>query len=220
VAGGQHSRSGGRPLQVLVLFAGYAGLHSLLASAWAKRQAARRLGQRQRNGLYRGFFVAQATLLFGAAAAAFLRLPDRTLYRVGPPWAWLMHLAQVAGIGLLLAAGHGVGLARISGLGPLHAWLTGDSPLAEPEAQGPPLGPDGELRLDGPFRFTRHPANWGPLPAVLLFPHMTVNRAVLAALSVAYLVLGSVHEELRLRAAYGDAYDRYRARVPFLVPPV
>jgi protein-S-isoprenylcysteine O-methyltransferase Ste14 len=205
---------------VLVLFAGYAGLHSLLASAWAKRQAARWLGQRQRNGLYRGFFVAQATLLLVAAAAAFVRLPDRTLYRVGPPWSWLMHLAQVAGIGLMLAAGQVVGLARISGLGPLHAWLTGDVPLAEPEAQGPPLAQDGELRLDGPFRFTRHPANWGPLPTVLLFPHMTVNRAVLAALSVAYLLLGSVHEERRLRAAYGDAYDRYRARVPFLAPPV
>jgi protein-S-isoprenylcysteine O-methyltransferase Ste14 len=77
---------------------------------------------------------------------------------------------------------------------------------------------DGELRLDGPFRFTRHPANWGPLPTLLLFPHMTVNRAVLAGLSVAYLLMGSVHEEIRLRAAYGDAYDRYRGRVPFLVP--
>jgi hypothetical protein len=204
-----------------VLFAGYAGLHSLLASVWAKRQAAYWLGQRQRNGLYRGFFVVQATLLLVAATVAFVRLPDRTLYQVGPPWSWLMRLAQVAGIGLMLSAGQVVGVARISGLAPLRAWLTdGNVPLAEPEAQGPPLDPDGELRADGPFRFTRHPANWGPLPTVLLFPRMTVNRALLAGLSVAYLVLGSVHEELRLRAAYGEAYDRYCARVPFLVPPL
>jgi hypothetical protein len=55
---------------------GYASLHSLLASAWAKRQTARRwLGQRQRNGLYRAFFVAQATLLFVVGAMVFLRLP-------------------------------------------------------------------------------------------------------------------------------------------------
>jgi hypothetical protein len=47
---------------------------------------------------------------------------------------------------------------------------------------------------------------------------MTVNRLTLAALATAYLVLGSVHEETRLRAAYGRAYGRYRRAVPFLLP--
>jgi len=206
-------------LHVLCLFAGYVGVHSLLASRWAKQHATEWLGQRQRNGLYRAFFVFQATTLLGVAGLAFLRLPDRTLYRIGPPWSWLMHLAQAAGIGLMFSAGQAVGLGRISGLAPLRTWFAGGFPPAEPEAQGPPLAENGELSTAGPFRYTRHPANWGPLPTVLLFPHMTVNRAVLAGLTVMYLLLGSVHEEVRLRAAYGKAYDRYRARAPFLLPP-
>ncbi len=48
---------------------------------------------------------------------------------------------------------------------------------------------------------------------------MTVNRLTLATLATAFLALGSVHEETRLRAAYGHAYDRYRHEVPFLLPP-
>jgi protein-S-isoprenylcysteine O-methyltransferase Ste14 len=47
---------------------------------------------------------------------------------------------------------------------------------------------------------------------------MTVNRAVLAALVTLYVVLGSMHEEYRLRATYGAAYERYRRVVPFLIP--
>ena len=52
----------------------------------------------------------------------------------------------------------------------------------------------------------------------MLLPRMTTNRAVLTALVALYVVLGSMHEEYRLRAAYSAAYDRYRRSVPFLIP--
>jgi protein-S-isoprenylcysteine O-methyltransferase Ste14 len=47
---------------------------------------------------------------------------------------------------------------------------------------------------------------------------MTANRAVLVVLVALYVVLGSMHEEYRLRVAYGTAYERYRRAVPFLIP--
>jgi protein-S-isoprenylcysteine O-methyltransferase Ste14 len=52
----------------------------------------------------------------------------------------------------------------------------------------------------------------------LFLPRMTANRAVLVALVALYVVLGSMHEEYRLRVAYGAAYERYRRAVPFLIP--
>jgi protein-S-isoprenylcysteine O-methyltransferase Ste14 len=47
---------------------------------------------------------------------------------------------------------------------------------------------------------------------------MTANRAVLTVLVAVYVVLGSLHEEYRLQAAYGAAYERYRRSVPFMIP--
>lgn len=207
----------GRPGTVAALVAAYAAVHSALASRQAKALAAQAFGARWRNGLYRPFYMAQSFVTLGLFAWAFLRLPDRTLYRVPPPFSWLMHLGQLAAFGVATAAAFGVGVHRITGLAPLAAFLGGAVPEPEPEAQGPPPGPDGEMAAVGIFARTRHPANWGFLPLVPLLPHMTVNRAVLAVLAAVYLVAGSVHEEARLRARYGPAYDRYRARVPFLV---
>jgi uncharacterized membrane protein len=207
----------GSPAAVAALFAAYAAVHSALASRRAKAFAERTFGTRARNGLYRPFYMAQSFVSLGLFAWAFLRLPDRTIYRVPPPLSWVMHLGQLASFGVATAGALGVGLTRITGLAPLAALLGGGTPDPEPEAQGPPPGSDGEMDATGIFRRTRHPANWGFLPLVPLLPVMTVNRAVLGLLAAAYLVAGSVHEELRLRARYGPAYDRYRARAPFLL---
>jgi len=32
------------------------------------------------------------------------------------------------------------------------------------------------------------------------------------------VVVGSMHEEQRLRLAYSEAFERYRRKVPFLLP--
>jgi protein-S-isoprenylcysteine O-methyltransferase Ste14 len=210
-------RRDGSPAQVAAIALGYALIRSVLASRQAKGVALRLLGAGLRNGLYRFLFNAQAVPLFAWAARAFVRLTDRTLYRVPASWSWTMCVAQLGGIGLMVWAAWAVSIPGMTGLGPPISLLRRAHTRREPEAQGPRLGADGEMLARGPFRFTRHPANWGPLIVVLLFPRMTVNRAALAALSAAYLVLGSVHEELRLLAAHGCPYERYQARVPFLV---
>ena len=196
----------------------WATVHSLLASKQAKDLVRRTAGPRYRDGLYRVAYNAQSVLTLAWVARWFLRLPDRELYRARPPWSWLFRAGQVASLGVLFSGIRVIGLLDFAGLTTLRGFIAGRPLRPEPEAQGPPIGADGEMVAAGAFRFTRHPGNLGALGFFMLFPRMTANRAVLAALVALYVILGSAHEEYRLRAAYGAPFERYRRKVPFLVP--
>ena len=205
----------GRVVLVCVL---WAVVHSLLASKQVKDLVSRVAGPRYRNGLYRLAYNVQSLVLLAWAAWWFLHQPDRDLYRARPPLSWLFRAGQVASLGVLFSGIRVIGILNFAGLTPLWDLLAGREPRPEPEAQGPPVGADGEMVEAGAFRFTRHPGNLGALGFFVLFPRMTANRAVLAALAALYVILGSLHEEYRLRAAYGPPFERYRRKAPFLVP--
>ena len=220
----------GMVLRVFAAVGVFAGIHSLLASGPAKEFAARQLGQRNRAGLYRGFYIFQSFVTIWALLAYLLRLPDRALYHVRGPLAWLMRAGQAAGLVFATAAAYQVGLLRITGLAPLWSWLRGERDVPpEPEAQGPapeevsasiPLSArPRSLRARGPFRWTRHPLNLSPLPVFWLTPRMTLKRLAFNLAGTAYLFIGSLHEEARLLRVYGPAYRDYqRSGVPFYLP--
>jgi protein-S-isoprenylcysteine O-methyltransferase Ste14 len=206
------------PLRVVWICALWALMHSILASKQVKDLAHRISGPRYRDGLYRLTFNAQSVVSLLWAARQFSQLPDRELYRVRPPWSWLLRANQVASLGVLLSGVRVMGILRFAGLTPLWDLLTGSDVRPAPEAQGPPSGSDDEMVRSGAFRFSRHPGNLGALGFFMFLPRMTANRTVLIVLVALYVVLGSMHEEYRLRAAHGAAYERYRRVVPFLLP--
>ena len=215
---GRDAREGSAAGRVVLMSVLWALVHSLLASKQAKDLARRVAGSHYRDGLYRVAYNAKAVVLLALAAWWFFRLPDRELYSAKPPLSWLLRAGQAASLGILLSGVRVIGILDFAGITSLWKLLTGKDVSPEPEAQGPPMGTGGEVVKAGAFRLTRHPGNLGALGFFLFMPRMTVNRAALTALSALYTVLGSLHEEHRLRTSYGAAYERYRRAVPFFIP--
>jgi hypothetical protein len=194
----------------------YCVVHSVLASRRVKRAARRLFGTSASNGFYRAFFNAQSLAGFAALALYGRRLPNRDLYTCTGTRALAMRVLQASGIAWAIWTAREAGIAELLGVEPLLEELAGQRcPL--PEAQGPRMGETLEIR--GPFLSCRHPLNFAPLPVFWGAPRMTINRLVFNILGTAYLVLGSLHEEARLKATYGAAYEEYvRSGVPFFVP--
>ena len=82
------------------------------------------------------------------------------------------------------------------------------------------VGPDDEreaFRLSPLHRHVRHP--WYALGLLLLWTRdLNAGWLVAACAITLYLLIGSRLEENKLIALYGEAYRRYRARVPGLLP--
>jgi len=194
-------------------------IHSALASLALKRLAAQLLGERNASGLYRLFFLGQSFVLLNIYNYYVFHLPDRPLYRFGGPFGQLIRAVWLAnglmmGVYLLHA-----GVVRMSGLNDLAALLIGEPVVPRVEAQGPAPTAEGTLHITGVFTWTRNPINFIGLPALWLRPTMTVNRLVSCIWLTIYLVLGSIHEESRRRATFGQVYEDYkRSGVPFLIP--
>jgi len=197
----------------------FALLHSALASRAAKQAAAAMAGERRAHAAYRLFYVGQSLLTFSLLLAYGSRLPTRTLYRVHGPFALLLRAGQAAGCAHLLAATRPSGLLRLAGWRNLQEYRQGLPVAPGPVAQGPEQGPHGALQAAGPFRWSRHPLNFTGMPIFWLTPHMTTRRLAFNLVSSLYFILGSLHEEARLEAAYGERYRRYqRSGVPFFWP--
>lgn len=197
--------------------AGYATLHSALASTHAKDAAARLLGERARDVGYRPFYVVQSVAATVALVRYVRALPEETLVVYPRPVAAALRAVHVAAVAFGVWAGGAAGVGRISGLDGVAAGVAGNAVRPTPPAHGP-YEADAGLRVRGPFARTRHPLNLAFLPMLWGARRLTSRRLGAALVGTAYVVLGSALEERRNGAAYGQAYARYRRRVPFLLP--
>lgn len=190
--------------QLIILFAVfvYGFVHSLLASPGAKRRAREWFGP----GVDRWYRLAYnffGTITFLPVLGLVAALPDRRLYTVPEPWAYLMVAGQLAAVVVLA-----VGVAQTG------IWtFLGVQQIFGTSSEGAPL-----LVTGGLYRWVRHPLYTAGLAFIWLAPVMTGNLLALNLGLTLYLVVGALYEERKLVRVFGDAYLRYREQTPMLIP--
>jgi len=184
---------------IALAWLGYGALHSWLASQRMKQWLAARWPGALRA--YRLGFNLSATLLLLPVLWLTWRHTGEALWRVP---AWLSWSAA--------------GLA-IVGFSWSMRWYDGSTFLGLRQWHDR-VGPDAEreaFTISPLHRHVRHP--WYALGLLFLWTReMNAAWLVTATVITLYLLIGSRLEENKLIALYGEAYRRYRRRVPGLLP--
>jgi protein-S-isoprenylcysteine O-methyltransferase Ste14 len=192
-------------LRLLILsffFILYAVLHSLLASLPVKAWVRRVFGPAA-NRWYRLVYNGVAVLTLVPLFPLLALWPDQTLSSVPAPWRWLMVGGQIlALVGLLVSFWqfdpfYFVGLTQLVARQPAES---------------------GSLKVVGLHRWMRHPLYSFSMLFLWLTPVMSVNLLTLYLLCTLYFYIGSIHEENRLTAEFGQAYRNYQSCVFRFIP--
>ncbi len=190
------------PLLTFLLIVLYGGLHSLLASNWAKAQAERLLGTFSQRGyriLYNMLGMALLLPLLGFVAA----FPGRILYEISGVWRYLAIGGQIGAVVFLIVDLMSTNIRHFLGI----SQMMGNGNVEVPE-----------LVVTGPYRYVQHQLYAAGLLFIWLMPVMTTSTLALVISLTIYTYIGSIFEERRLLKEFGTAYADYQRMVPWLVP--
>jgi protein-S-isoprenylcysteine O-methyltransferase Ste14 len=74
------------------------------------------------------------------------------------------------------------------------------------------------LITHGPYRWIRHPLYLSALLLLWSYPDLTLDRLLLNLLFTGWVIAGTLLEERKLVASYGETYRSYQREVPMMIP--
>jgi protein-S-isoprenylcysteine O-methyltransferase Ste14 len=149
--------------------------------------------------LGRSIYVATSGIVLGGLTTFWQPLYGAPFWE-GPPW--------IVGISVVAAAAIGGCCAwfdHAAFFGLTQAW-TGNADVR------------GTLRIEGPYRYVRHPLMLGLLIAIWAQPIMPPELMMMNVGMTIYVLCALEFEEHDLIREFGADYERYRRQVPALIP--
>lgn len=182
--------------------------HSFLASIWLKEKLAEVL--KEKIAFYRLFYnifslVSLGLILFIA--------PDinHIVYKIEKPYSYFLLIPFSIGIiGIYISSKH-FSINKFLGLTQIKRYFNNTYSTND-------LDEKLTLRIDGPYKYSRHPLYFFSILILISIPEMTVSRMVIVISFVLYFYVGSIYEEKKLVKIFGEKYLEYQKTVPRIFP--
>ncbi len=195
-------------LIITALFSIFAIAHSILASHKFKAKLTEKLGNK--IAFYRLFFNLSSTIFF-LFIYGISPKPNYIIYDLTFPFDIIIVLLQIAsGIALLWVIKY-INVPEFLGITQIKRYSTETYSTKD-------LDEKMELRVDGPFKYSRHPIYLFSSLFLILRPTMDLFYLIFLTNMVLYFYIGSYFEEKKLLTIFGDVYKEYQQSVPKIFP--
>jgi protein-S-isoprenylcysteine O-methyltransferase Ste14 len=195
-------------LVLILLFALYGFIHSVIASEKVKSIFKNTFGK----------LIAFYRLAFNIFSLIGLYFiwdlaphPSLQIYKLPPPLDYLVLIPQfIALIGIIWCFKY-VCFKEFIGLNQINRYLKNEYSKTE-------LDENYTLRIEGPYKFSRHPIYFFSIVILLFRAEMDLFYLTMFLSFTLYFYIGSYYEEKKMVRMFGDEYTEYQNKVPRIFP--
>lgn len=195
-------------LLTILAFILFGFIHSFLASPGFKARLTMQVGN----------LIAFYRIIYNLVALFFFYLmyeilphPDNIVYDLPTPWDLIILVPQFLSLAGFLWTLKYFSSLEFLGISQVVRWYRGEY---KPEDMDERL----TLRIEGPYKFSRHPLYLFSILFLLFRPVMDIFYLTFFLCIVAYFYAGSFFEEKKLIETFGEKYIIYRNTVPRIFP--
>ena len=192
---------------IVLLFAIFGYTHSLLASEKVKIHFKKIFGQ----------FIAFYRLLYNLIGLLSLYLiyeyspkPHIIIYDLPNPYDLIVLIPQFLSLAGVFWVFRYICVKEFLGLDQVKRFIE--------KRYTTELDEEFTLRIEGPYRYSRHPVYFFSITFLMFRPVMDLFYLTFLICIVAYFYIGSYYEEKKLVRQFGEVYEKYKKEVPRIFP--
>lgn len=180
----------------------------MLASLWFKQKLTTLL--KEKIAFYRLIYNFISLISFSLFLYCSPSI-GQNVYKFEKPYSYIFFLPFIVGLLGIYHSSKNISLNEFIGISQVKRYMTNKYSVTD-------LDEKMTLRIEGPYKYSRHPIYFFSIIILLSFPEMTVSRLVIIICIIIYFYIGSIFEEKKLVEVFGEQYIDYQKNVNRIIP--